>query len=58
MEIGEKLNIDQKTVSNVVDELRKNGEIAEIPKDFKPQLYDVWSLGKLANEVWHKTTSQ
>jgi len=39
--IAEKENVDQKTVSNVIEAFRKNGTDAKIP--IEPNLYDVWN---------------
>lgn len=47
IEIAEQLNIDQKSVSNV---LRKNGKLSEIPNSENLQFYNVWSIGKLDPE--------
>ena len=41
--IGEKENIDQKTVSRILDGFRQNGIGAEMPNSFDPNLYDVWN---------------
>ena len=38
LRIGDKENIDQKTVSNTIDSFRKNGTDAKIP--IEPNLYD------------------
>jgi hypothetical protein len=42
--IGEKENIDQKTVSRILDVFRQSGTDAKMPNDFDPNLYDVCSL--------------
>ena len=39
--IADRLNIIQQTISNIINDLAKNGEIARICKDFISQIYDV-----------------
>jgi len=51
--IAEVVGESQKTVSNVLDGFSKNGNIAEITKDFKPQLYNIWNFAKITNETQH-----
>ena len=50
-ETGKNLNIDQKTVSNTIDDFRKKLQMQEIPKDFESQLYDVWNFYKATNQI-------
>ena len=38
------------SISNVIDSFSKNGEIAKITKDFKPQLFNIWSFAKNNND--------
>jgi len=52
-EIGEKLNIDHKTVGNIIDIMGEKVPGNYIPQDFEPQLYDVWNFHKATNEVKH-----
>ncbi|MBF0555089.1 MAG: hypothetical protein HQK96_11140 [Nitrospirae bacterium] len=42
--IAEKFELTQKTVSNIIDNFRKNGNLAESTKNFNPYLYSIWSL--------------
>ena len=51
--IAEEIGESQKTVSNVLDGFSKNGKPAEITKDFKPQLYNIWNFAKITNETQH-----
>lgn len=42
---------DQKTVMNVIHQVKNNEEIFKIPQAFKPQLYDVWNYSKADNQI-------
>ena len=46
--IADEVGVEQKTISNVLDNFSKNGKYAEITKmsDFQPFLYNVWNLQK------------
>jgi len=48
--IAEIMNVEQKTVSNIIS---KNGQLSDFTKDFKPLLYNVWKLQKQDNERKH-----
>jgi predicted transcriptional regulator len=51
-EIAEEVGCDQKTATNVIDDFRKNGDLADFPKseqadashatDFEVPIYNVW----------------
>ena len=51
--VAELAEVDQKTVSNLLESFRKNGKLAEIPKDFKPYLYATWNIVKADKETGH-----
>jgi len=42
--IAEEIDESQKTISNVLDGFSKNGNIAKITENFKPELYNIWSI--------------
>ena len=51
--IAEEIDESQKTISNVLDGFSKNGNIAKITENFKPELYNIWNFAKITNETHH-----
>ncbi|MBF0466888.1 MAG: hypothetical protein HQK96_09750 [Nitrospirae bacterium] len=44
--IGKKFGMSPNSVSNIIENFRNNGTLAEITKQFSPYLYSIWSLHK------------
>lgn len=44
--IAEELKCAQRTVSEVLENFRENGHLAEIPKTFKMKVYSEWNCHK------------
>jgi DNA-binding CsgD family transcriptional regulator len=51
--IAERLNITQPTVTNIIGNFIKNGNLAEIYKNFTPYLYTIWTQNKQDKETSH-----
>jgi len=49
-DIAEKLEIDHKTVGNIIGKMGKKLHMQGIPQSFQPQIYDVWNFHKATNE--------
>lgn len=56
-EVGEVVGVDQKTVSNKIDDFRKKVPGNQVPKfedsDFQIPLYNIWRFNNKTNEVSH-----
>ena len=48
--IARNYDVERTTITKLIDNV-KNGKIAEIHKDFKPLLYNIWNLQKQDNAV-------
>jgi DNA modification methylase len=51
--IAGRLNIPQRTISHVIEIFSKNGNLAEIAKNFTPYLYTIWTQNKQDKETSH-----
>lgn len=49
--IAEEIECPRETVRDVIKKIGENGNFAEIAKNFKNQLYDVWSYHRADNKV-------
>ena len=65
-EIADAVGVEQRTISNwIEDDFRNLGQLSKISKtaaefgdaDFQPKLYNIWSAGKLSNDVRHPGNS-
>ncbi|MBF0515852.1 MAG: hypothetical protein HQK97_01870 [Nitrospirae bacterium] len=44
--LAERFGVTDRTISNIVENYRKNGNSAKISETFKPLLYSIWKEAK------------
>jgi len=53
---ADEVGVSRESVSDIITKFGKNGKIAEITKDFKPFIYNIWNTPKINNEAKHIKT--